>query len=42
MIFESQGLQLIAGGCARFMEHRGALAAAIHAVKHETMQMPGE
>ena len=34
-----QGLQLIAGGCTRFMKHRCALAAAIEAVKHETMQM---
>ena len=27
-----QGLQLYGGGCTRLMEHRGALAAAIHAV----------
>ena len=27
-----QGLQLYGGGCTRFMEHRGAFAAAIHAV----------
>ena len=32
-----QVLQLIAGGCTRFMEHRGAFAAAIDAVKHESM-----
>ena len=31
-----QGLQLIAGGCTRFMEHRSAFAAAIDAVEHET------
>ena len=34
-----QGLQLFHGGCARFMEHRGALAAgAIHAVEHQAVR----
>ena len=37
-----QGLQLFHSWRARLMEHRGALAAAIYAVEHESMQMDVE
>ena len=38
MIF-ANGLQLFHGRRARLMEHRGALAAAIHPVEHQAVEM---
>ena len=38
--FEEQNRSVYyGGGCTRFMEHRGAFAAAIHAVEHQAVEM---